>query len=237
MGGRGMTRTCLAVRYVAFEDLGAFAQPIAEAGYAVRTIDAPVSELGAVDPLEPDLLVLLGGPVGVYETDAYPFLEWEIAAARARLAARRPILGLCLGAQAMAVALGAPVRPGAKEIGVAPIALTDDGRRSPLRHLADVPVLHWHGDAMTLPAGTAHLARTEACEVQAWSLNAHALALQFHAEADPAAIEHWLVGHAHEISANGLEPRAISADVARHGATIADAGRRMLAEWLVGLPT
>lgn len=230
-----MTKTCLAVRHVAFEDMGAFADPVVAAGYDLRLLDAPVADLSAVDPLEPDLLVLLGGPVGVYETDAYTFLSVEIKWAKMRLAHKRPILGLCLGAQVMTVALGAAVRPGAKEIGIASIELTHDGQNGPLRYLADIPVLHWHGDAMELPDAADHLARTDACEVQAWSVGAHALALQFHAEADPDAIEHWLVGHAHEIGANGLDPRVIRADMARDGQRIAAAGRKMLVEWLEGL--
>lgn len=230
-----MSKRCLAVRHVAFEDLGAFADPITAAGYETLLVDAPVADLSSADPLEPDLLVLLGGPIGVYETDAYPFLATEIAWAKARLEADRPILGLCLGAQVMTVALGGAVKPGTKEIGVAPVELTEHGRTGPLAALADTPVLHWHGDAMQLPAGADHLARSGACEVQAWSKGASALALQFHAEADPNMIEHWLVGHAHEIGANGLDPQAIRADVARDGARIAAAGQRMLTDWLDGL--
>jgi len=235
MGERGMSKRCLAVRHVAFEDLGAFADPISKAGYETQLIDAPLAGLSAIDPLDPDLLVLLGGPIGVYESDAYPFLATEIAWAKARLEADRPILGLCLGAQVMTVALGAAVKPGTKEIGVAPIELTDRGRAGTLAALGETPVLHWHGDAMELPTGAEHLARTETCEVQAWSRGPFALALQFHAEADPDMIEHWLVGHAHEIGTHGLDPRAIRADVARDGARIAAAGRRMLTDWLEGL--
>lgn len=225
-------RTCLAVRHVAFEGLGAFDAPIRAQGYAVRTMDAAVCDPTSIDPLAPDLLVLLGGPVGVYETDAYPFIAHEIEWARARIDANRPILGLCLGAQVMTVALGGAVAPGAREIGIAPIELTEIGTASALRHLGDRPVLHWHGDAMALPAGADHLARTAATEVQAWSKGANVLALQFHAEADPAGIEHWLVGHANEIAAAGLDPRTIRADVADHGTRIAAAGRAMMTEWL-----
>jgi len=231
-----MTKRCLAVRHVTFEDLGAFADPIAAAGYETVLMDAPAADLSSVDPLKPDLMVLLGGPIGVYEIDAYPFLAAEIAWAKARLDAGRPILGLCLGAQVMTVALGGAVKPGTKEIGVAPVELTDPGRAGPLAALADTPVLHWHGDAMELPAGAEHLARTNLCEVQGWSFGASALALQFHAEADPEMIEHWLVGHAHEIGMNGLDPRKIRADVARDGGRIAAAGQQMLRNWLEGLP-
>src|SRR6201999_289627 len=105
-----------------------------------------------VDPVESDLLVVLGGPIGAYEEDRYPFLTAELTLIGARLKAGRPTLGICLGAQLMARALGADVRPGAgKEIGWAPLVLSEAGRAGPLRHLGNEPVLHWHGDIFHLP--------------------------------------------------------------------------------------
>ena len=104
--------------------------------------------------LAPDLLIVLGGPIGVYETETYPFIADEIAAIAARLAADKPMLGICLGAQMMAAALGARVAPGpVKEIGWAPLHLTAAGEKSVLAPLGATPVLHWHGDNCELPAG------------------------------------------------------------------------------------
>lgn len=133
-------RTALVIRHVHFEDLGSFAAPLAAAGHEVRYVDAGLDDLRAEE------LVLLGGPIGAYEGHLYPFLDDELDALRARLAAGAPTLGICLGAQLMAAALGARVAPGpAKEIGWATVELTEAGQAGPLHHLDGVPVLHWHG--------------------------------------------------------------------------------------------
>ncbi len=142
-----MTKTCLAVRHVAFEDLGLLGRLVAARGYGVRYHDAGVQPIDAETLLAPDLLIVLGGPIGVYERDAYPFIADEVAAITGRLAADKPMLGICLGAQLMAAALGASVAPGpVKEIGWAPLTLSSAGRKSVLAPLGETPVLHWHGD-------------------------------------------------------------------------------------------
>jgi putative intracellular protease/amidase len=106
-------KKCLAVRHVAFEDLGLLGPLVSSRGYGVRYHDAGVQPIDAETLLAPDLLIVLGGPIGVYETDTYPFIAGEIAAIAVRLSAGRPTLGICLGAQMMAAALGARVAPGA----------------------------------------------------------------------------------------------------------------------------
>ncbi|MGV6875537.1 glutamine amidotransferase [Pseudochelatococcus sp. B33] len=228
-----MTRTALAIRHVHFETLGTFEQALEEAGYTPGYADVATGGLADVDPLAPDLLVVLGGPIGVYETEAYPFLDKERALIRTRLDAGLPILGICLGAQLIAAALGAGVGPtGVKEIGFAPVDLTEAGKRGPLRHLAGVPVLHWHGDAFDLPAG-AELLATTAIANQAFSIGAHVLGLQFHPEADTGHdLEAWLIGHAAELAGAGIDPRRIRADARTFGPALRDAGRAAFAEWL-----
>src|SRR6202049_4627852 len=113
-----MPKSCLAVRHVAFEDLGLLGPLVAERGYDIRYHDAGIDRFDAETLAAPDLLIVLGGPIGVYECETYPFITDEIAAVAARIAANKPMLGICLGAQIMAAALGARVAPGpAKEIG------------------------------------------------------------------------------------------------------------------------
>ena len=145
-------KSALILRHLAFEDLGAFAPVIRNAGYRLKAVEAAMDPLP--DPLEPDLVVVLGGPIGVNDGAAYPCMTEERDWLTMRLADDRPTLGLCLGAQLMAAALGARVAPIAKkEIGFAPLTLTAPGRAGPLVHLSDIPVLHWHGEGFELPAG------------------------------------------------------------------------------------
>jgi GMP synthase (glutamine-hydrolysing) len=234
----GARRQCVAIRHVAFEDAGILAALLAERGFDLSYREAGVDALSARDFAEPELLIVLGGPIGVYETREYPFLESEISGLRARLAARRPTLGICLGAQLMAAALGALVAPGpAKEIGYAPLEFVEAGRRSPLSALEGVPVLHWHGDNLELPEGAERLAFTKDCPNQAFSIGRHALGLQFHIETEPQAFERWLIGHAVELARAGIDPGALRAQAQMTGAATAQAGRRVLATWLesVGL--
>jgi GMP synthase (glutamine-hydrolysing) len=192
-------REVIAIRHVAFEDLGLFGQMLSENGFRTTYLDATRDPLRQrVREIDPSLLVLLGGPVGAYEDQDYPFLEVEKALVRERISQQRPLLGICLGAQVIAAALGARVYPGpAKEIGWGPVEVSAVG--SALDALTG-PVLHWHGDTFDLPDGAVHLASTPACRNQAFALGAHTLALQFHPEVAGDALEPWLVGHAHEIA-------------------------------------
>ncbi len=229
-------RRALAIRHVHFEDLGTFGPIIAAHGYSIAYADAGLDDLAAIDEAAFDLLIVLGGPLGAYEEDVYPFLNDELALIDRRLKANRPILGICLGAQLMARALGAEVRPGpAKEIGWGPVALTEAGLAGPLRHLGAEPVLHWHGDAFTLPDGAERLAATEICPNQAFADGANVLAIQFHPEAKVEGFERWLIGHAVEIAGARLSPDILRRETQSYGPAAAERGRKVIAEWLDGL--
>jgi GMP synthase (glutamine-hydrolysing) len=229
----GMTRSCLAIRHVAFEDLGLLGPLFTARGYDVRFLDAGIEPLDVETFVAPDLAIVLGGPIGVYETEAYPFVADEIAAIAARLAANKPLLGICLGAQMMAAALGARVAPGlVKEIGWAPLALTAAGAASVLAPLGASPVLHWHGDNCELPAGCELLAATPHCPVQAFMRAPWQLALQFHPETEPARFERWLIGHTVELGKAGIDPRDLRAQVDTYGPAARERGGEVLAAWL-----
>lgn len=228
-----MSKTALVVRHVAFEDLGHFAPVLADAGYDVRYCDIGLNELNAAGFVAADLVIVLGGPIGVYEEDKYPFLSQEIGLIRARLAAKRPTLGICLGAQLMARALGARVYPGpAKEIGFSPLTLTDAGRASCLSVFEGKPVLHWHGDTFDLPVGATLLASTQICTQQAFSLDRNAIGFQFHPEAGAAGFERWLIGHTCELAAAGKSIPALRADYERLAPLLAEPAQSCLRQWL-----
>ena len=225
-------KTACAIRHVPFEDLGYFAAPLEEAGYAIRYLEAGLDAPDAAD--NADLLVVLGGPIGVYQTEAYPFLADEIAVVRRRLADGRPTLGLCLGAQIMVAALGGRVFPGGtKEIGWSELTLTDAGRASPLAALDGRPVLHWHGDTYELPDGAVNLASSAVYEQQAFAVGDHGLALQCHPEVTAEGLERWYIGHTVELGVAGVSVVDLRADAARFAAGLADAGRAMLRQWFV----
>ena len=230
------TRSALAIRHVPFEDLGLLEPLLRARGYRTSYLDAPVEPVTPEAALEPDLLVVLGGPIGVYETEAYPFLGAEREAIAARLRAGRPTLGVCLGAQLVAAALGADVvATGRKEIGYGSLTLTADGRGSVLAPLDGVRVLHWHGDQFAIPEGAVRLAETPGFPNQAFAIGAHVLGLQFHLEADHTQIERWLVGHAHELASAGIDPNSIRSDAAAYGPALAEVARRTFDGWLDGI--
>jgi GMP synthase (glutamine-hydrolysing) len=228
-----MTKSCLAVRHIAFEDLGLLGPLVSARGYHIRYHDAGIERFDAGALIAPDLVIVLGGPIGVYECETYPFLTDEIAAVAARLHANKPILGICLGAQMMAAALGARVAPvPVKEIGYAPLTLTAAGRTSVLAPLGASPVLHWHGDNCDLPVGCECLASTAHCLAQAFSRTPAQLALQFHLETDPARLETWLVGHAVELGKAGIDPRKLRDEARKVGPALRETGSKVLSAWL-----
>ena len=229
-----MTKTCLAVRHVAFEDLGLLGPLVAARGYDIHYHDAGIDPFDEETLISADLVVVLGGPIGVYEQNTYPFIAGEIAAVAARHAADKPTLGICLGAQMMAAALGARVAPGpVKEIGYAPLTLTDAGRRSVLALLGSSPVLHWHGDNCDLPPGCECLAATPHCPVQAFTTRSPSqLALQFHLETEPARFEAWLVGHTVELGKAGIDPRKLRDQARALGPVLRECGGKVLGAWL-----
>lgn len=139
-----------------------------------------------------DLVVSMGGPMGVYEGDIHPWIDEEKAFLRQAIAAEKHVLGICLGAQMIASALGAEVAAHpVREIGIFPVHLTPEGKAHPL--LAGFPesldVLHWHGDRFAIPVGAAHIAESAACPPQGFIYKDKVLAFQCHPEMTAQGLE------------------------------------------------
>ncbi|TCT39577.1 glutamine amidotransferase [Martelella mediterranea] len=230
-------KSAIAIRHVGFEDLGAFAPALRAAGYQIHYRDVGEQEFRMPDPLKTDLLIVLGGPIGAYENDTYPFLAEEIEILEQRLAANRPTLGICLGAQLIALAAGARVFPDrTKEIGFAPIRLTEAGRSSCLAPFSEEPMtLHWHGDTFDLPSGAERLASTDLCENQAFTMGPNIIGFQFHPEVSAKGFEKWLIGHAAELAAAKVDVPQLRLAAARYGPELQRKGQATASAWLAGL--
>jgi GMP synthase (glutamine-hydrolysing) len=223
--------------HVPFEDLGSLQPVLRGRGFAIEMIDAATAPFPLQLAEFCDLLIALGGPIGVYETEAYPFLEGEIDCVRRRLEAKRPMLGICLGAQLMAVAAGARVFPGTAgaEIGWKPIAWCGAGVTpawfAPLL-AEDLAIFHWHGDTFELPEGAEPLARTDQYQNQAFALGGNALALQFHPEVTALGLERWYVGHAVELAKRGIKVPELRAAGTEHAPRMMEAAREFWRRWM-----
>jgi GMP synthase (glutamine-hydrolysing) len=204
-GGAAGRRVALVLRHDSAIGLGNLGPTLESHGYEVHFLDAPTSDVSAVDPLAADLVVVLGGDEGAYETEEYPYLAHEIDLLQRRIAAEAPIFGVCLGAQLVAAALGANVYRGPrKEVGWLGVELTDAGADSPVRHAEGVRFVQWHGDTFDLPEGVERLAGSPEYPNQAFRLGDWLLAVQFHPEVDHAIHEDWLAAWGDELPEYGL---------------------------------
>src|SRR5918996_2089202 len=178
-----------------FEDLGFFAEVLEKQRAGYRTVRLFHGELPAEDWEHIGALIILGGPMGVLAEDQYPFLRWEKTIIRAAIDEAVPLLGVCLGAQLIAAALGATVHHGpVKEIGWYPISVTPYGQvDSVLGYLPEAAtVFQWHGDGFGLPSGAVRLASSVYYENQAFRIGRNIYGLQFHLEVTSRMIERWI---------------------------------------------
>lgn len=230
-------KRALIIRHVPYEGLAGYRDPIEAAGYDVDRIDVADPAFSSLDLSEPDLLIMMGGPMGVYEQDVYPWIACQLRRLARRLEADRPTLGVCFGAQMIAQALGGHVYAGPhKEVGFHPVTVHDHVNDNPLTPIAGQPILHWHGDTFTLPDNVELLASSHVYDHQAFRRGRNILALQFHAEMglDPrfdAWIEEWPES---VIEAGGCEA-SLRAAHDEHGPGAVAAGQSVITNWLGGL--
>ena len=230
-------KKALIIRHVPHEGIAAFRQPIEAAGYQLDRIDVSDPEFSCVDLREPDLLIMMGGPMAVYDQDRLPWIRCQLKRLALRLEQDRPTLGVCLGAQMIASALGGDVFPGpVKEVGFHKVKVADVPGDTPLRHVADQPLLHWHGDTFTLPDGTELLASGDTYQHQAFRRGKNILGLQFHAEMGLDERFHvWTNEWPDHVEAAGLTVEQLRQDYDTLGPRAVGAGQAMIADWLTRL--
>jgi GMP synthase-like glutamine amidotransferase len=192
-------------QHVPFEGLGCIEEWTVQNGHQLSVTrffeDGKLPSLSDID-----WLIIMGGPMEIYDDKVYPWLPAEKQFIKDAIARNKVVLGICLGAQLLADALGAKVKAGKhKEIGWFPIRKTEAGKKSALFDVVpgQATVFHWHGDQFDIPGGCFRLAESEACQNQALQFNDRVLGLQFHFEATEASIRGMIKNIPEELTENG----------------------------------
>ncbi len=184
------------LQHVPFEDIGSMANDFITRAYTLGTTHWYRGDQ-APDVHSFDALIVMGGPMGIYDEEIYPWLADEKILIKDAINAGKIVIGICLGAQLIADVLGGKVtRNTHKEIGWLPLQVLPAASAHPVAQiLAKYPdVFHWHGDTFAIPPGALHIARSEGCLNQAYVINNQVYGFQFHLETTPASaaalIEH-----------------------------------------------
>ena len=176
-------------QHVPFEGLGSIESWLEKTGYEITSTrfyeSAELPDLKKID-----FLIVMGGPMSVNEEDSFPWLVAEKQFIRDAIHNGKAVLGICLGAQLIASALGARVcRNPVKEIGWFPIYGIATNDKSIFEFPESIKVFHWHGETFDLPSGATRLAKSDACENQSFQVGQSVIGLQFHLETTPAAAQ------------------------------------------------
>lgn len=232
-------RKILVCQHVPHELLGTLNPLLKESGFRIKYVNFGRNPEARPSLDDYDGLVVLGGPMNCDEVEKYPNLSHEVRLIQEAIVKKKPVLGICLGAQLMARALGAPVKPNPqKEIGWYPLNLNTEGEQDILlRHLKGlVRAFQWHGDTFEIPHGAISLASSPLCANQAFKYGDKAYALQFHLEVDQAMIERWLKVENNreelEFLKDKISPLTIQQETPQYIDTLMQTGERLFKEWV-----
>jgi GMP synthase (glutamine-hydrolysing) len=227
-----MPNKILVLQHASTEGLGTLEDELKKAGFPWETLVISNETLfpSSTKLEEYGGFIILGGPMGVYEKDKYPWIAKELMVVQELLRQKRPILGICLGAQMLAHAAGGRVYPGTRfEIGWFPIRLDDwFYKRNPLFFQIDPAKAHtvfqWHGDTFEIPTEGYRLAWNENYPNQAFCFNGNAVGLQFHVEMTEEMIRDWLSDDwsRQQVVASGGDPEKILADIPKYMPALRD---------------
>ncbi len=204
----------LVIQHVKSEGLGIISTGLSNAGIEPDFIRVFNNEPVPLRINGYKALIVLGGPMGVYEQEIYPFIAKELSLIKSALAQRVPVLGVCLGSQLLAAAAGASVYRGkAKEIGWYGINLTEAGKSDPLfRGMPEAQaVFQWHGDTFDAPKGAQNLASSPLFQNQLIKVGPNAYGIQFHIEVTEAMIKDWIAVNSAELASlkGAIDPAKI----------------------------
>ncbi len=230
------SREVWAIQHIGYEDLGSFEPVLKNRGFNVRYFCSRNVDYQGLFAQDPDLLVVLGGPMSVYDTERHPWILHEQKFVEDRIECEKPLLGICFGAQMIARALGANVYAGpqGKEIGWSKIILNEEGKKTPFRHLdgALTEMMHWHGDTFDLPDGAVLLASSDLYKKQAYTYSHYVFAMQCHPEVTQNKLKLWYSGGKDEIAEVGKTMQEMVDLAAKNIDTLSLQAAKFLNEWL-----
>lgn len=231
-------RKVIALQHTSCETPGTIEDALTGAQIEVRTVRIYAGETVPRSLDSAAGLVVMGGPMGVYEHDRFPFLRDELRLIEQALKDSVPVLGVCLGSQLLANALGAPVRKGPrKEIGWHRVFLEATAvydalfRSAPL----EFDAFHWHGDVFDLPVGAVRLARSSLTECQAFRHGADAYGILFHLEVTPATISGMIEDFTEELQEEGIDGAELAGKTASYLAGLRMVGATVWENWVLTL--
>ena len=226
----------LVIQHEPLEGPGTIAEEIRASGHTLRILRLDQKEKVPADPTPFVGLVVMGGAMGVYDQDKFPHVKEEIALLGKAVQADKPVLGICLGAQLLAAAVGAEVKAGEKEIGWFPVHKMPDACKDPvLRRLPEnFQALMWHGDHFPLPKGAIHLLATQKCACAGFRFGKKAYGLVPHLEMTAAMIDEMVSSSRKELAVAQVEPAQILEDSSEYAEPTEELARTMWKAW-VGL--
>ncbi|CEK17068.1 GMP synthase family protein [Chthonomonas calidirosea] len=225
----------LVLQHIEIETIGTIAQALQVAGLSPHVVHAYAGE-----PVPRDLrasagLIVMGGPMGVYDSQRYPFLDAEKRLIANAIEAHKPILGICLGSQLLAATLGAKVYKGAqKEIGWHWLTLTQAAAADPLLQATPTSFMafHWHGDVFECPQGATPLASSALTPYQAFRYGDSAYGFLFHMEVTETMIQNMVRTFAEEIREAGEDETQILTETTQHLPPLQQIGHQVFSRWV-----
>jgi GMP synthase (glutamine-hydrolysing) len=229
----------LVFQHVPYEPLGTLDPLLKEAGFRIRYVNFGRDPHQRPSLEKYEALIVLGGPMNAHQIDTYPNLVTEVDVIREAVDSGMSVLGICLGAQLLAKALGGRVsRNDEREIGWYDVQLTEAGRADPVisSFAPTQQVFQWHEDGISLPDGVLHLARSAASPVQAFRYGDHAYGFQFHLEVDGSLVERWLTVPDNQAmlaaEAGRVDPQAIRRQTADSIDALQALSRETFSRWI-----